>query len=72
MQTCYDLRFPEVTRRLIDAEADVVLASVGEEEGLGTVTLDAERIARLREMNPAIRLRRFSVVASMESVTELD
>jgi predicted amidohydrolase len=49
----------------------VVLASVGEDEGLGTATLDAERIARVREKNPAIRLRRFSVVASTESVTEL-
>lgn len=25
MQTCYDVRFPEVTRRLVDAGADVVL-----------------------------------------------
>lgn len=25
MQTCYDIRFPEVTRRLVDARADVVL-----------------------------------------------
>ncbi|WP_228004816.1 carbon-nitrogen hydrolase family protein [Amycolatopsis sp. YIM 10] len=25
LQTCYDLRFPEVTRRLVDAGADVVL-----------------------------------------------
>jgi predicted amidohydrolase len=25
MQTCYDLRFPEVTRRLVDAGADLVL-----------------------------------------------
>jgi len=25
MQTCYDIRFPEVTRRLVDAGADVVL-----------------------------------------------
>jgi predicted amidohydrolase len=24
LQTCYDLRFPEVTRRLVDAGADVV------------------------------------------------
>ncbi|KAA0079049.1 carbon-nitrogen hydrolase family protein [Mycolicibacterium sp. P9-64] len=117
MQTCYDLRFPEVTRRLVDAEADVVLmpaewvpgplkedhwttllraraientvylaaadqcgkagagnsmivdpmgvvlASVGEEEGLGTAALDPDRIARVREKNPAIRLRRFSVTA---------
>jgi len=116
MQTCYDLRFPEVTRRLVDADADVVLmpaewvpgplkedhwttllraraientvylaaadqcgksgagnsmivdpmgvvlASVGEEEGLGTATLDPERIERVRAKNPAIRLRRFTVV----------
>ena len=128
MQTCYDLRFPEVTRRLVDAEADVVLipaewvpgplkenhwttllraraientvyvagadqcgkvgvgnsmivdpmgvvlASVGEEEGLGTATLDPDRITRVRDKNPAIRLRRFSVTAKVpadlaESVT---
>ena len=25
MQTCYDIRFPEVTRRLVDAGADLVL-----------------------------------------------
>jgi predicted amidohydrolase len=25
LQTCYDLRFPEVTRRLVDAGADIVL-----------------------------------------------
>lgn len=25
IQTCYDLRFPEVTRRLVDADADVVV-----------------------------------------------
>jgi deaminated glutathione amidase len=116
MQTCYDLRFPEVTRRLIDAGADVVLmpaewvpgplkenhwttllraraientvylaaadqcgtagagnsmivdpmgvvlASVGEEEGLATATLESERIARVRTKNPAVALRRFTVV----------
>ncbi|WP_123026685.1 carbon-nitrogen hydrolase family protein [Mycolicibacterium stellerae] len=116
MQTCYDLRFPEVTRRLVDAGVDavlmpaewvpgplkedhwttllraraientvylaaadqcgrsgagnsmivdpmgVVLASLGEEDGLATATLDPSRIARVREKNPAIRLRRFSVV----------
>jgi predicted amidohydrolase len=121
MQTCYDLRFPEVTRRLIDAEADVVLvpaewvpgplkedhwttllraraientvylaaadqcgkagagnsmivdpmgvvlASVGEEEGLGTATLDPERIARVRAKNPAISLRRFTVTAKPQN-----
>jgi predicted amidohydrolase len=122
LQTCYDLRFPEVTRRLVDAEADVVLvpaewvpgplkedhwttlvraraientvylaaadqcgrngagnsmivdpmgvvlASVGEEEGLGTATLDPERIERVRAKNPAIRLRRFSVVEATQPV----
>jgi predicted amidohydrolase len=52
----------------------VVLASVGEEEGLGTATLDPDRIARVRDKNPAIRLRRFSVTAKVpadlaESVT---
>ena len=121
MQTCYDLRFPEVTRRLVDAGADVVLmpaewvpgplkedhwttllraraientvylaaadqcgdsgagnsmivdpmgvvlAALGEEEGLGTATLDASRIARVREKNPAVRLRRFSVVPTLTS-----
>ena len=46
-------------------------ASVGEEEGLGTATLDPARIARVREKNPAIRLRRFTVVAATESVTQL-
>jgi predicted amidohydrolase len=127
LQTCYDLRFPEVTRRLVDAGADVVLmpaewvpgplkedhwttllraraientvylaaadqcgksgagnsmivdpmgvvlASVGEEEGLGTATLDPARITRVREKNPALTLRRFSVVAAdtTESATQL-
>ena len=123
LQTCYDLRFPEVTRRLVDADADVVLmpaewvpgplkedhwttllraraientvylaaadqcgrsgagnsmivdpmgvvlASVGEEEGLGTATLDPARIERVREKNPAIRLRRFSVVPATADAT---
>lgn len=121
MQTCYDLRFPEVTRRLVDAGADValrpaewvpgplkenhwttllraraientiylaaadqcgaagagnsmivdpmgvVLASVGEEEGLATATLESERLARVRKKNPAIHLRRFAVVDATPS-----
>jgi predicted amidohydrolase len=126
LQTCYDLRFPEVTRRLVDAGADVVLmpaewvpgplkedhwttllraraientvylaaadqcgrsgagnsmivdpmgvvlASVGEEEGLGTAVLDPDRIARVREKNPALKLRRFAVVeAASEAVAGL-
>lgn len=121
MQTCYDLRFPEVTRRLVDAGADValmpaewvpgplkenhwttllraraientiylaaadqcgaagagnsmivdpmgvVLASVGEEEGLATATLEPERLARVRKKNPAVQLRRFAVVEATPS-----
>jgi len=121
LQTCYDLRFPEVTRRLIDAGADVVLmpaewvpgplkenhwatllraraientvylaaadqcgasgagnsmivdpmgvvlASVGEEEGLATARLESERIARVRSKNPAVALRRFTVVAAPQT-----
>ncbi|MHA0289385.1 carbon-nitrogen hydrolase family protein [Mycobacterium sp. C3-094] len=116
MQTCYDLRFPEVTRRLVDAGADavlipaewvpgplkenhwttlvraraientvyvaaadqcgthgagnsmivdpmgVVLASLGEEAGVVSAQLTADRIERVREKNPALRLRRFTVV----------
>ncbi len=115
MQTCYDLRFPEATRRLVDAGADVVLmpaewvpgplkenhwttllraraientvyvaaadqcgsngagnsmivdpmgvvlAAIGEDEGVVSATLHGDRIARVREKNPALALRRFTV-----------
>ncbi|MEN4479783.1 carbon-nitrogen hydrolase family protein [Mycolicibacterium cosmeticum] len=115
MQTCYDLRFPETTRRLVDAGADVVvmpaewvpgplkedhwttllraraientvyvaaadqcggngagnsmivdpmgvvLASTGEEEGMVSATVHGDRIARVRQKNPALALRRFTV-----------
>lgn len=115
MQTCYDLRFPEATRRLVDAGADVVLmpaewvpgplkedhwttllraraientvyvaaadqcgsngagnsmivdpmgvvlAAIGEDEGVVSATLHGDRIARVREKNPALALRRFAV-----------
>jgi deaminated glutathione amidase len=115
LQTCYDLRFPEVTRRLVDAGADavavpaewvpgplkenhwttlvraraientvyvlaadqcgragagnsmivdpmgVVLASLGEEDGVARAGLDPARIARVRAKNPALSLRRFAV-----------
>ena len=37
----------------------------GYAEGLGTATLDPDRIARVRDKNPAIRLRRFSVTAKV-------
>lgn len=117
MQTCYDLRFPEVTRRIVDAGADVlalpaqwipgplkedhwttlvraraientvyvaaadqcartgagnsmivdpmgvVLAALGEQVGTARAAATAERIALVREVNPALALRRFGVVA---------
>ncbi|GAB3145498.1 carbon-nitrogen hydrolase family protein [Amycolatopsis stemonae] len=116
LQTCYDLRFPEVTRRLADAGADVVLlpaewvpgplkeyhwstlvraraientlyvaaagqaaptgsgtsmlvdpmgvvvTSLGEQTGVAVGEVSAERIAEVRQKNPALELRRFSVV----------
>ncbi|OEV11110.1 carbon-nitrogen hydrolase family protein [Streptomyces nanshensis] len=115
MQTCYDLRFPEVTRRLVDAGSDVVLvpaawvpgtlkedhfvtllraraientvyvaaadqcapvgvgnsmvvdpmgvvlASLGEQTGTALATATRERLAGVREVNPALALRRFTV-----------
>lgn len=117
VMTCYDLRFPEVTRVLADAGVDVVLVAaewvkgplkehhwrtlllaraientlfvaaadhppplgVGhsmivdpqgvELAGVGTATdvavahLDVEAVERVRRVNPALRLRRFGVVA---------
>ncbi|MET1043066.1 MAG: carbon-nitrogen hydrolase family protein [Microbacteriaceae bacterium] len=115
MQTCYDLRFPEVTRRLVDAGADLVLvpsewvrgplkehhwrtlvtaralentiyvaaadhsppigvgnsmivdpmgvalAGIGEETGIALAELSLDRIEAVREVNPALSLRRFRV-----------
>jgi predicted amidohydrolase len=116
MMTCYDLRFPEVARTLMDAGADalivpaewvrgplkehhwstlltaraiestaymiaadhpapigvglsqivdpqgVVLAGVSAGEGIALAPLDAGLIARTRETNPVLRLRRYRVV----------
>ena len=116
IQTCYDIRFPEVTRRIVDAGADVVLvpadwvrgplkehhwrtlvtaraientiyvaaadhtppSGVGNSmiidpsgtqlAGIGTQTdvavgfAQASTIAEVRATNPALRLRRYSVV----------
>ncbi|RNL84743.1 carbon-nitrogen hydrolase family protein [Halostreptopolyspora alba] len=116
LQTCYDLRFPEVTRRIVDAGADVLLlgaewvpgplkedhwvtlararaientiyiaaagqnaptgsgnsmivdpmgtriAGLGEETGVAAATVSGERVAEVRTRNPALRLRRFTVV----------
>lgn len=115
MQTCYDLRFPEASRALIDAGADVlalpaewvpgplkefhwntliraraientvyvlaadqcaphgagqsaildpmgiVLAQVGEIQGIGYATLTTERLDAVRKTNPALTLRRYRV-----------
>lgn len=117
IMTCYDLRFPEVTRLLADAGVDVVLVAadwvpgplkehhwrtlvtaraientvfvvaadhppprgVGnsmivdpqgvELAGVGTATdiavahLDKDAVERVRRVNPALRLRRFRVIA---------
>ncbi|PKI92073.1 hydrolase [Actinomycetales bacterium SN12] len=116
LMTCYDLRFPEVARTLVDAGADalivpaewvrgplkehhwntlltaraientayvvaadhpapvgvgytqvidpqgVVVAGVSAGEGVAVASLDPELIARTRETNPSLRLRRYRVV----------
>jgi predicted amidohydrolase len=116
LQTCYDLRFPEVTRVLADAEVDLVLvpadwvpgpgkvhawrtlltaraientafvaaagqvppdgvgtslildpagatlAELGEEHGIAIADLDPARITEVRAANPALRLRRYTVL----------
>ncbi|QFG26026.1 carbon-nitrogen hydrolase family protein [Actinomadura sp. WMMB 499] len=115
MQTCYDVRFPEVTRRIVDAGADalllpaqwapgplkedhwrtlvraraientiyvaaadqcarsgagnsmivdpmgVVVAGLGEAPGTAVADVAPARIAAVREKNPALSLRRFTV-----------
>ncbi len=116
LMTCYDLRFPEVARTLVDAGAEVLVipaewvrgplkehhwetlltaraientvyavaadhpapvgvghsmvvdpqgvktASVGTEEGIALAELDRAAIERVREVNPALRLRRYRVI----------
>jgi deaminated glutathione amidase len=116
LQTCYDLRFPEVTRRLVDAGANLVavpsewvrgplkeqhwrtlvtaralentlylaaadhtppigvgnsmivdpmgveIATVGEVSDVAVATISRSRVAEARALNPAVELRRFSVV----------
>ncbi|MGM1017667.1 MAG: carbon-nitrogen hydrolase family protein [Actinomycetota bacterium] len=115
LMTCYDLRFPEVARTLVDAGADVivvpaewvrgplkeyhwttllaaraientayvvsadhpapvgvglsqildpqgvVLAGVGSGDGIAVALLRQEVLAKVREVNPALRLRRYAV-----------
>lgn len=116
MMTCYDLRFPEVARTLMDAGADaivvpaewvrgplkeqhwttllaaraientvyvvaadhptpvgvghsqiidpqgVVIAGVGTSEGIALAEITADAVARVREVNPVLRLRRYAVI----------
>lgn len=116
MQTCYDVRFPEVTRRIVDAGADVlalpaewvpgplkedhwrtlvraraientiyvaaadqcaptgagnsmvvdpmgvVVAALGEGTGIVSGDVSPERVKVVRAKNPALDLRRFTVV----------
>jgi predicted amidohydrolase len=116
LMTCYDLRFPEVARTLVDAGAEVLvvpaewvrgplkeqhwmtllaaraiestayvvaadhpapigvghsaiidpqgvtIAGVGTGEGIAVAELAAEVVARVREVNPVLRLRRYRVV----------
>jgi predicted amidohydrolase len=116
LQTCYDLRFPEVTRRLVDAGATLVLvpsewvrgplkehhwrtlavaralentvflaaadhappigvgnsmivdpmgvelATVGELVDVAVATINPDRVASVRLLNPALALRRFEVI----------
>jgi deaminated glutathione amidase len=116
LQTCYDLRFPESTRRLVDAGVDLVLvpsewvrgplkeahwrilvtaraventvyvmaadqappigagnsmivdpmgvevATIGENTDVALAWISPARLAEVREINPALALRRFRVV----------
>lgn len=116
MMTCYDLRFPEVARTLMDAGADViavpaewvrgplkehhwttllaaraientvyvvsadhptpigvghsqiidpqgvVLAGVGTGEGVAVAEMSRDAVAKVRAVNPVLRLRRYAVV----------
>ncbi|HWR86662.1 MAG TPA: carbon-nitrogen hydrolase family protein [Rhodoglobus sp.] len=117
LQTCYDVRFPEVTRTLVDAGADLVvvpaewvrgplkehhwrtlltaraientvyvaaadhappigvgtsliidpmgveLAGIGDEDdAVAVAEVSSDRVAAVRERNPALALRRFGVV----------
>lgn len=115
LQTCYDVRFPEVTRRLVDAGADLIvlpsewlrgplkehhwrtlvtaraientvyvaaadhappigagnsmvvdpmgveLVTVGEATDVAVAWISPKRVAEVRHVNPALKLRRFRV-----------
>lgn len=116
IQTCYDIRFPEITRRIVDAGADLVLvpsewvrgplkeqhwrtlvtaralentvyiaaadqappigvgnsmivdpmgvelATLGEQTDVALAWISPSRLSEVRSVNPALALRRFSVV----------
>lgn len=116
LQTCYDLRFPEVTRRLVDAGVTLVavpsewvrgplkehhwrtlvtaralentlyvaaadhappigagnsmivdpmgveLATIGENSDVAVASIRPSRVAEVRALNPALALRRFTVI----------
>jgi predicted amidohydrolase len=116
LQSCYDVRFPEVSRRIVDAGADAIclpaewvrgplkeahwrtlttaraientayvlaadhappvgagnsmivdpmgveVATIGESTDVAVAWLSVDRIAEVRKRNPALALRRFSVV----------
>jgi predicted amidohydrolase len=115
LMTCYDLRFPELSRALVDAGAEVLvvpaawvrgplkehhwttfltaraventcyvaaaaqngkkytglsqvidpqgiaIAAVGEADGFATAEISADRLAEVRERNPSLQNRRFTV-----------
>ncbi|WP_022881290.1 carbon-nitrogen hydrolase family protein [Gryllotalpicola ginsengisoli] len=121
LQTCYDLRFPEVTRRIVDAGAELVLvpsewvrgtlkehhwrtlitaraientvyvaaadhvppvgvgaslivdpvgvtlAELGDETDAALASLSTQRLHEVRQMNPALELRRYTVVPKAAS-----
>jgi deaminated glutathione amidase len=122
LQTCYDVRFPEVTRILVDAGAEIVLlpaewvrgplkeyhwrtlvsaraientvyvaaadhappigvgnslvvdpfgvviAAIGDETGIAVAEVRRDRLEAVRQVNPALALRRFHVAAGAPEV----
>lgn len=123
LQTCYDIRFPEVSRMLVDAGVELILlpaewvrgplkehhwrtlvtaraientvyiaaadhtppvgvgasmivdpsgvelAGIGDERGIAVAEVSRKRLESVRAVNPALRLRRFRVVAGEPGAT---